>query len=137
MRGEGPEFGFSCRQSEPLAYVEIVGVVKTGKNKVPIVCHQHLAVALEVAPDLLTFNDGHYLLVGGFDLNRTARWKLTFDQFALGSLLELIGSKQASVRNSPALVRKINNASDPGLESLADFVEEIVERSVIGRLLHS
>src|SRR5882762_4668802 len=97
-----PKFGFSRREREALALNQISVAIKTDKYEVTIIRDQHLSIAAQIATHLFALSKGVDVFSGRLDLDASARRKLAFDQFTLGSLLKLIGSKETPVGKTGA-----------------------------------
>jgi hypothetical protein len=92
-----------------------------------------LNVAFEIAENLLGGGELIYICCERFDLQNPPRGLLPRKQFT-GRTLNLIRCEESCLWNATASILKMDEADDLGLEFLADGVEEIGERWVVGPL---
>ncbi len=101
------------------------------EHEVPVVGHQHQAVAGPIAADLTAVGGEPGVVIGGFDLHHAAFGNLALARLAA---LHLPGGVEAEVGMARALVGQLDDAEDLGLERTADRVQQVGERAVAGAL---
>lgn len=132
----GPELVLAVRQAVCLQLDRVPILILAYQHEVPIVGHQHLAVVLPVACDLLGVSRHPGIVTCRLDLDGTAirRLRQAEKRLLLVSLLPLLLGEKAAVRVPTASISKLKDAADTGLQSVADAVEEIGEGIVVGLL---
>ena len=103
--------------------------VLTEQNEVAGVGDEDEAVSIPVAADLITVGGEPSIVVGRLDLYDAALGELSLARL---SALDLFGGVEAEVGMSGALLGKLADAEDFGLESGADVVQQVGERAVGG-----
>ena len=134
MQRLGPEIIFVRRQTVGLQLSRPPGGVVAHQHEVPVVGHQHPAIALQVAQHLVARRHRGDLLPRGLHLDHPSRRNLIRlglpRRFAAPHLagfrplpLELIDGVETAVRDARPLVMGVKNAARFGLEPAADLVQ--------------
>lgn len=107
------------------------------KRLTTVVRYKYLTVALPITRNLFTIGSDPRVTLRRFDLDSASRGGLTGDWFGLRGTLKLVGGEQPAIRNAGAAIPEIDDAADPGLERLANFIEEVCQCAVIRSLRDS
>ena len=100
------------------------------KHEIASVGDQDEQVLVPIPADLVTAGCEPGVVAGGLYLHHAALRKLSLPRLAL---LHLLGGIQAEVRVTRALLRHLVDAEDLGPEGVADRVQQVGQRWIIGK----
>lgn len=148
MQRLGPELSLVRRQTVGLQLRRPPGGVVAHQHEVPVVGHQHPAIALEVAQHLVARRHRGDLLPRGLHFDHASRRHLIrlglshrpaahrpagFRPLAF----ELIEGVETAIRDARPLFMGVKNAACFGLEPAADLIQQVGQGGIAGGLGHA
>ena len=109
--------------------------VQAQDQEVAVRADQHLAVALQVAPDLGRARDPADILCGPLDLHHAALGRAREQHGIAGLSDRLAGDEQAAVGHPAPRFFVVSTHVTAGESALADLVQQPLELAVVGGLL--
>ena len=105
------------------------------EDKVPIVGNQDLPIRAQISGDLLTAGDLPGVIARALDFHDPTRWQLRM-QVGFARARQLVGREETTIRNTGALVLRIDDAAHAWLEGPTNVIEQIGQCPIERGLRH-
>jgi len=134
MRHQAAKGAFGFGEPKGLRAINSSLIVAGHKDELAVVRHQDQSVLPPIPLDLFAVRRCEGVVVPALRFDDAAFGRRASHQEIIGRALGLLGRVESEIRLARPRVLDLRDASDPGLEGFADFVEQRFERAVVGFL---